>query len=457
MKIGIVVHGPNMIDSGYALKIIEILKDFGSVYCRLGGTMGRTAVIDASLENLIDISAKRLPSESVRLFLEEGMDVIFLLNYGKSSVTGHTFGYKVFNKSFFNNDSINENRLSKIPFIQIERPGENDGSIISWNSSDEGIYSDLDENLFLDSNKDIFLDSNKYISLNSKNISLDSNENLSSDLSLKLSKLLNLNVLNPRLVIDNYFKRELIKKELENDLETSDLGEKVRYIHGVSPNENIFVNGIVVGKSNSENLSLISKDGQIVDIIGGEIKKHGIEKLGVVDINKAVVKTGLLRKTNPNPRILKDFKGSSSNEVENNHVKVAFLDHAAEDIYKLKNIDLVVTIGDDTTLVASDILYRFNVPVIGITDGDIDKVVENGYIANGSSVIELEHGLDDIVGKSIFKEVFNSKNCINLDIGSIENVDNVSINRLKTYKIKEFKKELIKIVNNITSKYIIKE
>lgn len=449
MKIGIVVHGPNMIDSGYALKIIEILKDFGSVYCRLGGTMGRTAVIDASLENLIDISAKRLPSESVRLFLEEGMDVIFLLNYGKSSVTGHTFGYKVFNKSFFNQDSINENRLSKIPFIQIERPGENDGSIISWNSSDEGIYSDLDENLYLDSNK--------YISLNSKNLSLDSNESLYSDLSLKLSKLLNLNVLNPRLVIDDYFKRELIKKELENDLENNDLGEKVRYIHGVSPNENIFVNGIVVGKSNSENLSLISKNGQIVDIIGGEIKKHGIEKLGTVDINKAVVKTGLLRKTNPNPRILKDFKDFSSNKLENNNVKVAFLDHAAEDIYKLKNIDLVVTIGDDTTLVASDILYRFNIPVIGITDGDIDKVVENGYIANGSSIIELEHGLDDIVGKSIFKEVFNSKNCINLDIGSIENVDNVSINKLKTYKIKEFKKELIKIVNNITSEYIIKE
>ncbi len=101
MKIGIIIHGPNMIDSGHALKIIGILKDFGSVYCRLGGTMGRTAVIDASLENLIDISAKRLPSESVKLFLDEGMDVIFLLNYGKSSVTGHTFGYKVFNRSFF--------------------------------------------------------------------------------------------------------------------------------------------------------------------------------------------------------------------------------------------------------------------------------------------------------------------------------------------------------------------
>lgn len=65
--------------------------------------------------------------------------------------------------------------------------------------------------------------------------------------------------------------------------------------------------------------------------------------------------------------------------------------------------------------------------------------------------------MDDIVGKSIFKEVFNSKNYINLNIGSVENLDNVSINRLKTDKIKEFKKELIKIVNNITSEYIIKE
>ncbi|MCL2687416.1 MAG: DUF2117 domain-containing protein, partial [Methanobrevibacter sp.] len=88
MKIGIVVHGPNIIDSGCALKIINILKDFGEIHCRLGGTMGRTAVIDASLENLIDISSKRLPSDSVKLFIKEKMDIIFLLNYGKSEITG---------------------------------------------------------------------------------------------------------------------------------------------------------------------------------------------------------------------------------------------------------------------------------------------------------------------------------------------------------------------------------
>ena len=52
---------------------------------------------------------------------------------------------------------------------------------------------------------------------------------------------------------------------------------------------------------------------------------------------------------------------------------VSYLSHAAEDIYRLRNADMVVTVGDDTTLVAADILYRFNVPIIGITDGDLDK------------------------------------------------------------------------------------
>ena len=56
MRIGIVVHGPNIIDSGYALKLINLIKDYGDVKVRLGGTMGRTAVIGASLEDTIVIS-----------------------------------------------------------------------------------------------------------------------------------------------------------------------------------------------------------------------------------------------------------------------------------------------------------------------------------------------------------------------------------------------------------------
>ena len=97
MKIGVVVHGPNIIDSGYALKLIDLLKEYGEVTARLGGTMGRTAVIDASLENIIDIRKKLVPSDSLKIFHDDNVDVIFLLNYGKSDVTGQVFGYKVYN------------------------------------------------------------------------------------------------------------------------------------------------------------------------------------------------------------------------------------------------------------------------------------------------------------------------------------------------------------------------
>ena len=79
--------------------------------------------------------------------------------------------------------------------------------------------------------------------------------------------------------------------------------------------------------------------------------------------------------------------------------KIAFLNHAAEDIYRLKDADLVVTMGDDTTLVAADILYRFEVPIIGITDGDVDQVVESGFKSSGSMIVELESGWDDIIGR----------------------------------------------------------
>ena len=58
MEIGVVVHGPNIIDSNWALKLISLLSEYGDVSARLGGTMGRTAVIDGSLEDIIDISKK---------------------------------------------------------------------------------------------------------------------------------------------------------------------------------------------------------------------------------------------------------------------------------------------------------------------------------------------------------------------------------------------------------------
>lgn len=367
MKIGVVVHGPNIIDSGYALKLINLIKEYGDVSVRLGGTMGRTAVIDNSLENVIDISKKLVPSDSLKIFHDDGVDVIFLLNYGKSSTTGQVFGYKVYNHY------KNKITANTIPVIQIERPGESDGSVINWA--------------------------------------------VESYLAEEFADKLNINVITPEEVYETHIKDD------EN-------GETRRTIHGVSPDENIMVNSVVIGKSTSDNLTLISKDNHIVDIVGGEIKPHGVEKLGEVNLKTAIVKTGLLRKAKVTPRILDNGKSED--------FKVTFLDHAGEDVYQFRDSAVVITIGDDTTLIASDILYRFNIPIIGITDGDLDKVVEDGFKSKNSVIFEVESGNDDIIGGIIYEEIFNNKN---------ESFD------FKT--IGEVSQKIIEIINNRNIKYTI--
>ena len=369
MRIGVVVHGPNIIDSGYALKLINMLSEYGEVSARLGGTMGRTAVIDASLENIINIRKKLVPSDSLKIFHDDNVDVIFLLNYGKSDVTGQVFGYKVYNHYV---DKIDDN---SIPVIQIERPGEDDGSIICWNN-------DL-------------------------------------DLAEELSQKLNLDIVSPEEVYNNHIKQDNIP-----DYHTH------RIVHGVSPGENIMVNSVVIGKTDSDKLVLIAKDNHIVGIVGGTLKSHGLEKLGEVDLERAIIKTGLLRKSKVTPRVLQ--------KTENNDFKVAFLDHAGEDVYKFRKCDVVITVGDDTTLISSDILYRFDIPIVGITDGDLDKVVEDGFKVKNSIIFEVESGFDDVCGQDIKKELF-ADNQINSGFSDIHQVE----------------EKIVEIIKNINCKYKI--
>jgi len=337
MRIGIVVHGPNIIDSGYALKLIDLIGSYGDVKVRLGGTMGRTAVIDSSLEDTIDISKKLVPSDSLRIFHDDGVDVIFLLNYGKSDVTGQVFGYKVYNHY------VDKIENDDIPVIQIERPGEDDGSVIPWNNDMELAY--------------------------------------------ELARKLGLSIVWPGEVYDNHIKQD-------------NPGINQRIVHGVSPGENIMVNSVVIGKTDSDKLTLIAKDNHIVDIVGGELKSHGLEKLGEVDLDNAIIKTGLLRHAKVTPRVISDNKPDD--------FKVTFLDHAGEDVYRFRDSSLVITVGDDTTLISSDILYRFDIPVIGITDGDLDKVVEDGFKVKDSIIFEVESGFDDIIGQNIKSEMFGN-------------------------------------------------
>jgi len=62
MEIGLVIHGPEVIDSGQAKKIIELLSSKGTVTSMIACTMGKTAVIDAHMENIIDIRRSLKPS-----------------------------------------------------------------------------------------------------------------------------------------------------------------------------------------------------------------------------------------------------------------------------------------------------------------------------------------------------------------------------------------------------------
>ncbi|MDM7911845.1 MAG: DUF2117 domain-containing protein [Methanotrichaceae archaeon] len=94
VKIGVVVHGPEVVDSGSALRVLNYLKKFGIVDAVLGGTMGRLAVIDAGLESIIKISPARRPSQSSGN-LHPGTDIIVLLNQAKTRETGLAFGTKV--------------------------------------------------------------------------------------------------------------------------------------------------------------------------------------------------------------------------------------------------------------------------------------------------------------------------------------------------------------------------
>jgi hypothetical protein len=51
-----------------------------------------------------------------------------------------------------------------------------------------------------------------------------------------------------------------------------------------------------------------------------------------------------------------------------------------------------------------DILYRFQIPLIGITDGDKDTLLGNTRLTPGSTVFTVRE--DDSAGLQIYSEIF---------------------------------------------------
>ncbi|WMW25331.1 DUF2117 domain-containing protein [Methanolobus sediminis] len=368
MEIGIVVHGPDVVDSGMAAKVIDRMRELGNVSVVMAGTIGKTAVLDAHLENLIDISKSLKPSKCIEEFFLT-KDLIILLNHGKTTENGLLFANIVVSRI--------EDRNIK-PLVQIERPGLSDGKVIPWNFK-----------------------------------STNEAEKISEMLDLELEDV----------------------PELVKPISIEDHGHRIiRNVYGVHVGEKIMINGIIVGFAESEDIRIISENGFIREIEGARIKEHGLEKLHgyknriPIDLRTCWIKSGPLRSGKFSVRrkekapetygkTKKNIPDANNNaNTAPGKIKAVIIDHEAESTFELiGDADIAVTIGDDTTDLAADILYRLRIPVIGITDGDLDGFSHMKHIYPGSVVIRLESGNDDIVGKKIREDIFDGKTAAEFD------------------------------------------
>lgn len=368
MKIGLMIHGPEVIDSGEAKKILEKLSCMGKVEAKLGGTMGKTAVLDAGLEDIIDISRHLKPSACVESLFEIS-DLVCLLNRGKTVETGKVFGKMV---------AARAREPETKPLIHIESPESADGKLVPLNRK-----------------------AGEFI------------ENLSEVLGLPAE-------ISPSPQI-SIFQNSICTEECPETGKT----QVIRKLSGIFPGEKILVNGIVIGKALSSEISIVSENGFIAAIKGGEIKEHGLEKLhhyekrDPIDLAKAWVKSGALRRNNSFTQKAQGqiVSSRSSGPVSRPGTgKVVLIDHAAEFVFELAaGAELAVTVGDDTTAIAGDILSRLGIPIFGITDGDCDNLVCMTRFSPGSIVLRLAAGKDDIVGKKLKDEFFRRENSIILE------------------------------------------
>ena len=329
INIGLVIHGPEIIDSGRIIDVIRVLREIGSLYALIGGTMGRVAAKDSLLEDFVDTSKKMQTSAALNYLSE--LDVLVLANCGKTNLTGEIFG------------QIVSSKVSK-SVIQVERFGSNDGRVILW-PGDDGHKAGVVHAV-----------------------------------AARLSEVLGL-----ELIIH---PKQLITVDEEGSILS-------RRLHGAKVGENIFISGIVVGKVVDENVVLVSQDGRLVDVKGVQIKKHGYEKIRDIDLKTAYIKSGDLRRGKKS-----NFSRTDAFRRWLEKGKVVFIDHSANSVLEVigKEIICVITIGDDTTNICEDILSRFGIPIIGITDGDIDGIYEGSNQTRDSIVLQVCGPSDDDVG-----------------------------------------------------------
>ncbi len=164
------------------------------------------------------------------------------------------------------------------------------------------------------------------------------------------------------------------------------------------PGEPLFINGAFVGTVESPEVKAHVKDGRIVRLEGIIEKGSGLERLGLPDIRNAKFKSGYIR-YKEGPAHLPPSRYGTGDMAVIDHVAFSALESIEDDTV------CALTIGDDTTEVAGDVLARRGIRIIGITDGDRDGVLVGSQKAEGSVVLRVLGTTDDEAGAALAKKI----------------------------------------------------
>jgi hypothetical protein len=161
-----------------------------------------------------------------------------------------------------------------------------------------------------------------------------------------------------------------------------------------SHGEPLFVNGVFVGTVISSEVIVQARNGMIYGIEGIRAKHTGLARVMGLGIGEAKFKSGHIRKN-----VRKSFLCPLREGIG----RMAVIDHRA--FYSLDTIGddtiCALTVGDDTTEVAGDILARRGIRIIGITDGDKDGILGDARKALGSVVFRVGGITDDDAGSAV--------------------------------------------------------
>jgi len=188
-------------------------------------------------------------------------------------------------------------------------------------------------------------------------------------------------------------------------------GREFRKVSAVEAGELLLIEEIVVGRAKGHEVIIVAENGEVVDLIGVEVKRHGLEKLKRknprIELEKVKICT------------LKGFKALEGKIRYRRGFGIAFVDHSADEIYDFAGkCSAAVCVGDDTTAIAAEILFRFDTPVLGIVDGDRDSLLRPASIHPESEIVITKH--DDLAGEIVFREIFRGKKLLPEDFMEVK-------------------------------------